>query len=174
MNTYIEEHQRCFMLGIYFMAVVWEAASYYRKGFSICLAVSTRRVMVPGVTTFRIEPVSIGVSSGHGFKTVNIYDFLCDGWILNGWCPGWTQWHNLMPLEDGFWLWWWNFTGGEVLTLAPNKNIKNNLQLWHRNKERTVWLQSELQILSDMVIPYSQHQFSHKACWTWYLWRWDN
>ena len=37
-TTSIEEHQRCFRLGSYFMAAVCAAASYYRGGFSLCLA----------------------------------------------------------------------------------------------------------------------------------------
>ena len=57
--TYIEEHHRCFRLGIYFMAAALDAASYSRGGFIPCLAGSARRVMVPGGSTFHLEPGTI-------------------------------------------------------------------------------------------------------------------
>ena len=41
------------------MAAVLAAASYSRGGFSPCLAVSARRVMVPGEITFHLEPGTI-------------------------------------------------------------------------------------------------------------------
>ena len=41
------------------MAAVWAAASYSRGGFSLCLAGSARRVMVPGGSTFHLEPGTI-------------------------------------------------------------------------------------------------------------------
>ena len=52
---YIEEHQRCFRLGSYFIAAMLAAASYSRGGFSICLASIARRVLVPGGSTFHLE-----------------------------------------------------------------------------------------------------------------------
>ena len=55
----IEEHRRCFMLGSYFMAVVVVAASYSRGGFSHCLAISVRHVIVPGGGTFHLGPGTI-------------------------------------------------------------------------------------------------------------------
>ena len=55
----IEEHHRCFGLNDYFMAAVLVAARYSREGFSPCLAVSLRRVMVPGGSTFHLEPGTI-------------------------------------------------------------------------------------------------------------------
>ena len=42
------------------MAAVLAAASYYRGGFSPCLDVSARRVMVRGGSTFHQEPGTIG------------------------------------------------------------------------------------------------------------------
>ena len=42
----------CFRLGSYFMSAALEAASYSRGGFSPCLDVSARDVMVPGGSTF--------------------------------------------------------------------------------------------------------------------------
>ena len=41
------------------MAAVLAAASYSRGVFSICLASSVRRVMVPGGSMFRLEPGTI-------------------------------------------------------------------------------------------------------------------
>ena len=58
-NITIEEHHRCFGLGGYFMAAVLAAAIYSRRGFSPFLAGSARRVMVPGGSTFHLEPVTI-------------------------------------------------------------------------------------------------------------------
>ena len=55
----IEEHHMCLRLGSYFMAAVLAAASYSRGGFSTCLAISARRVMVPGGSTFHLEPGAI-------------------------------------------------------------------------------------------------------------------
>ena len=62
MTTYKEENQIRFRLDIYFMAAVLEAASYSRGGFSLCLAGSARRVMVPGGNTFHLEPGTISES----------------------------------------------------------------------------------------------------------------
>ena len=42
------------------MATVLAAAIYSRGGFSLCLAGSTGRVMVPGGSTFHLEPGTIG------------------------------------------------------------------------------------------------------------------
>ena len=58
-TTSIEEHQRCFRLGSYFMAAVLAAARYSRGGFSLCLAGSARRVMVPGGSNFHLKPGTI-------------------------------------------------------------------------------------------------------------------
>ena len=55
----IEEHQRCFRLGNYFMTAVLAAAIYSRGGFILCLAGSVRRVMVPGGIKFHLEPGKI-------------------------------------------------------------------------------------------------------------------
>ena len=55
-NTYIEEHHRCFGLGGYFMATVLAAASYSRIGFSLYFAVRALRVRVPGGSKFYLEP----------------------------------------------------------------------------------------------------------------------
>ena len=41
------------------MASVMAGASYSRGGFSPCLAVSSRRVMVPGGSTIHLEPEKI-------------------------------------------------------------------------------------------------------------------
>ena len=46
------------------MDAVLEDASYYKGGFSPCLAVSTRRVRVPGGITFHLEPGTIVKLSG--------------------------------------------------------------------------------------------------------------
>ena len=43
------------------MAAVLVAASYSRRGFSPCLAVSARRVRVPGGSTFHLEPGTIDI-----------------------------------------------------------------------------------------------------------------
>ena len=58
-TAYIEEHQRCFRLGSYFMAVMLEAASYSIGGFSLCIAVSARCDMVPGGITYHLESGTI-------------------------------------------------------------------------------------------------------------------
>ena len=58
-NITIEEHHRCFGLGGYFMAAVLAAASCYRGGLSNLLAVSARRVRVPGGSTFHLKPGTI-------------------------------------------------------------------------------------------------------------------
>ena len=55
----IEEHHMCLRLGSYFMAAMLAAASYSRGGFSPYLAGSAKRVMVPGGSTFRLEPGTI-------------------------------------------------------------------------------------------------------------------
>ena len=59
-TTYLEEHQRCFGLGSYFMAAVWASAIYSRRGFSLYLAGSVRFVMVLGGSMFHLKPVTIG------------------------------------------------------------------------------------------------------------------
>ena len=41
------------------MAAVLAAASYSREGFSPCLAISARRVRVPGGSMFHLEPGTI-------------------------------------------------------------------------------------------------------------------
>ena len=43
------------------MAAVLAVASYYRGGLSPCLAVSARRVMVPGGSMLHLEPGTICV-----------------------------------------------------------------------------------------------------------------
>ena len=53
----IEEHQRCFGLGSYFMAAVLAAASYSRGGFILYLADSARRV--PGSRWNLLPPETI-------------------------------------------------------------------------------------------------------------------
>ena len=58
-TNYIEEHKICFGLGGHFMAAVLAAASYYRIGFSPCLAVCARRVRVPCGSAFHLEPGTI-------------------------------------------------------------------------------------------------------------------
>ena len=55
----IEDQHRCLGLYGYFMAAVLAAASYSRIGFSTCLAVRVRRVMVPGGSVLHLEPVTI-------------------------------------------------------------------------------------------------------------------
>ena len=55
----IEEHQRCFRLGGYFMATMWAVARYSRGGFSLCRAGSAWCVMVPGEITFHLETGTI-------------------------------------------------------------------------------------------------------------------
>ena len=55
----IEEHHMCLRLGSYFMAAMLAAASYSRGGFSPCLAGSVRCVIVPGGSTFHLEPGTI-------------------------------------------------------------------------------------------------------------------
>ena len=49
------------MLGSYFMAAMLAAAGYSRGCFSPCLAVSVRRVMVPGGSTFHLEPGTVDI-----------------------------------------------------------------------------------------------------------------
>ena len=44
------------------MAAVLAAASYSIGDFSPCLAGSARRVMVPGVSTFHLEPGTIPIT----------------------------------------------------------------------------------------------------------------
>ena len=56
LDMYIEEHHRCFRLGSYFMDALWEVVSYYRGGFSLCRTGSVCHVMVPGGSTFHLEP----------------------------------------------------------------------------------------------------------------------
>ena len=58
-TTYIEEHQRCFGLGVYFMAAVLAAASYSKIGFSLYFFVRARCVRVPGGSKFHLEPGTI-------------------------------------------------------------------------------------------------------------------
>ena len=71
----IEEHRKCFGLGGYFMAPVLAAACYSKIGFSPCLALRTRRVRVPGGSTFHLEPGKIKPF-----------------WNLTGtWCIWWCQ-----------------------------------------------------------------------------------
>ena len=41
-----------------------------------------------------------------------------------GWCTGWNQWHNLLPLVYGCWLRWWHCTGDELSAIFPIKNSK--------------------------------------------------
>ena len=73
---HIEEHQRYFRLGSYFMAVALAATSYSRGGFSLCLAGSTRRVMVPGGSTLHLEPGTI-----HPCWNLLVPDVFDDHWI---------------------------------------------------------------------------------------------
>ena len=47
---------RCFRLGSYFMAAVSADASYSRGGLSPFLSGSPRHIMVPGGSTFHLEP----------------------------------------------------------------------------------------------------------------------
>ena len=51
------------------MASVLEAAIYSRGGFSLCLAGSARRVMVPGGSMFHLEPGKIVPSALISFST---------------------------------------------------------------------------------------------------------
>ena len=67
-DSHIKEHHRCFGLGGYFMASVFAAASYYRIGFSLCLAVCVRCVRVPGGSVFYLEP---------GIITIIFYNIRC-------------------------------------------------------------------------------------------------
>ena len=60
MQRSTEEHHIWFRLGSYFMAAVFAADSYSRRSFSLYLAGSARRVMVPGGSTFHLEPGTIG------------------------------------------------------------------------------------------------------------------
>ena len=57
------------------MAAVWAAARYSRGGLSLCLAISARRVMVPGVSTFHLEPGTI-----HPFWNLLVPDVLDAHW----------------------------------------------------------------------------------------------
>ena len=72
----IEEHQRCFGLGSYFMAAVLAADSYSRGGFIFYLADSARRVVVPGGSTFHLEPGTI-----HSCWNLLVPDVLDARWI---------------------------------------------------------------------------------------------
>ena len=81
---------------------------------------------------------------------------------------------QFLPLTNGCWLLRWNWTGYELLVLDPNKMSKKTLQQWHSNRERTGRLQSKLRNWLNIVMTYSQCQFSHKALWTLSLWVWDN
>ena len=58
------------------MAAVLAAARYSRGGFSLCLAGSARRVMVPGGSTFHLEPGTI-----HPYWNLLVLDVLDDFWI---------------------------------------------------------------------------------------------
>ena len=71
----IEKHQIFFRLDSYFMAAVLAAASYSRGVFSLCLAGSVRRVMVPGGSTFHLEPRTI-----HPCWNLRVPDFLDACW----------------------------------------------------------------------------------------------
>ena len=58
------------------MVAVLAAASYYRIGFSPCLAICAMGVRVPGGSAFQLEPVTIPIlstkrriSSSEGVKT---------------------------------------------------------------------------------------------------------
>ena len=53
------------------MAAMWAAASYSRGGFFLCRAGSVRRVMVPGGSTFHLEPLTI-----HHFCNLLVPDVL--------------------------------------------------------------------------------------------------
>ena len=53
------------------MATVLAAARYYREGFSLCLAVSAKRVMVPGGSTFHLESGTIVPEPFHDFIHVS-------------------------------------------------------------------------------------------------------
>ena len=92
-TAYIEEHQRCFRLGSYFMAVVFAATIYYRGGFSLCLAGNVRRVMVAGGSTFHLEPGTIHswwnllvpdvLYALRNYRKLNYFRFMIEG---GGWC----------------------------------------------------------------------------------------
>ena len=56
-----------------FRAAVLAAARYSRGGFNPCLAVSTRRIMVQGGSTFHLEPGTI-----HPFWNLLVPDVLDD------------------------------------------------------------------------------------------------
>ena len=58
-TTYIEENDRYFGLGGYFMAALLAAASYFRIGFSLYFAIRARHVRVPGGSKFHLEPGTI-------------------------------------------------------------------------------------------------------------------
>ena len=90
-----------------------------------------------------------------------------------GCCLGWNQWQNLSPLKYGCWLWWLHCIGDKLLALVPNKKSKticnNNTAT---KKYRTLTIRAKL--LSRMLMPYSQRQFSQKSRQIWYLWGRDN
>ena len=58
------------------MAAALAVTSYSRGCFSLCLAVSARRVMVPGRSTFHLKPGTI-----HPWWNVLVPDVLDSCWI---------------------------------------------------------------------------------------------
>ena len=65
------------------MPAVLAAASYYRGGFSLCLAGSAKHDMVPGGSTFHLEPVTITGDEKY-------LSSFCDDFIL---CAGEDYWY---------------------------------------------------------------------------------
>ena len=57
----IEEHNRFFGLGGYFMAAVLSATSYSRICFSLYFDVRAQRVRFPGGSKCHLEPGTIGI-----------------------------------------------------------------------------------------------------------------
>ena len=57
------------------MADVWAVASYYRGSFSLCLAGSAIRVVVPGGSMFHLDPGTI-----HPYWNLLVPDVLDAHW----------------------------------------------------------------------------------------------
>ena len=90
------------------MASVLAAASYSRGGFSICLAGSARRVMVPGGSTFHLEPKTIAGMLKFAFHQIrDLVDVPClpvlfDPFELLSRSKWWRS--NINELNGGCWI----------------------------------------------------------------------
>ena len=68
-----------FQVRYLFMSAMLAAASYSSGGSSTCLAVSARRVIVPGGSTYHLEPVTIIQYTFYNFFTLFLILGSCGG-----------------------------------------------------------------------------------------------